>query len=295
VAVSEHGPGPVAGAGTTRALVLGGGGVTGIAWEIGVLCGLRRAGVDLTTADMVIGTSAGSFVGALVATGVDLEQAAAAQRRGPDGEPRIEVDLARLFEVFGVLTDPDLEPRAAQARIGALALATPTVPEQARIDAFAARLPRHDWPPARRLLVTAVDAETGEQVAWDGDSGVPLVQAVAASCAVPSVFPPITIEGRHYIDGGVGSATNAYLAAGAGTVVVIAPMAAVSPFGAPPEELAELRRHATVRLIGPDDAALAAIGPNVLDAGRRAHALDAGLRQGGELAGTVGEIWPAAP
>jgi NTE family protein len=265
----------------TAALVLGGGGITGIAWEVGVLSGLRRAGVDLTGADLVVGTSAGSVVGAVVASGVDLAAAVATQREPPVRNlPVVDVSLA--MQAFAIMADRTLDPREARAHVGALALAAPTGDPEKQVELFATQVPA-DWP-ERRLLITAVDAETGEAVAWDRDSGVPLVRAVAASCAVPCVYPPIAVNGRRYIDGGVRSGTNADLATGVDTVVVIAPMADASPLGAPPAELAALRERSAVTLIKPDPAALAAIGTNVLDATRREAALDAGIAQGESLA-----------
>jgi NTE family protein len=271
----------------TAALVLGGGGITGIAWEVGVLHGLRRAGVDLTNADLVVGTSAGSVVGAVVASGVDLAAAVATQREPPDRNlPGVDVGLA--MQAFAIMADPSLDPQAARARVGALALAAPTGDPEKQVELFATRVPA-DWP-ERRLLITAVDAETGEAVTRDRDSGVPLVRAVAASCAVPCVYPPIAVNGRRYIDGGIRSGTNADLAAGADTVVVIAPMADSGPLGAPAAELAGLRKRSTVSLIKPDKAALAAIGTNVLDATRREPALEAGIAQGESLAPTLASI-----
>jgi NTE family protein len=268
----------------TTALVLGGGGITGIGWEVGILFGLRRAGVDLTSADLVVGTSAGSVVGAVVASGIDLAAAVATQREPADENlPAVDVSLA--MQAFGIMADPSLDPQEARARVGALALAAPTGDPEKQIELFATRVPP-EWP-ERRLVITAVDAETGEAVAWDRNSGVPLVRAVTASCAVPCVYPPISVNGRRYIDGGVRSGTNAYLAAGADTVVVIAPMADAGPLGAPPAELAALREGSAVMLIKPDAAALAAIGTNVLDPTRREAALDAGITQGESLARTL--------
>ena len=273
------------------ALVLGGGGITGIAWEIGVVAALRRAGVDLTTAGVIVGTSAGSVVGTLVATGVDPEAAVEAQREGA-AERAFAVDYALVVQAFSVLFDASLDPADARARVGAMALAADVGDEPDHVDAIAARLPYHDWP-ARRLVVTAVDAETGAFVAWDKDSGVPLVRAVAASCAVPCVFPPVTVNGRRYVDGGLRSGTNADLVGDADPMVVLAPMAALSPLGAPAAELDALRAHASVLLVGADQAALAAFGPNPLDRTRRVAALDAGLAQGTSTVDSVRAVWPA--
>jgi NTE family protein len=262
----------------SSALVLGGGGITGIAWEVGVLAGLRQAGTDRTGADLIVGTSAGSVVGTHIAAGVDLEKMVAEQRMAPvDDFPA--VDMGPVMQAFAIMADRQLDPRTARAKVGALALAAQVVDEETQIARFESGLPGAEWPD-RRLIITGVDAETGEAVTWDRTSGVPLVRAIAASCAVPCVFPPITINGRRYMDGGVRSGTNADLATGADEIIVVAPMAAF----APPVELAALREHARVTLIQPDAAALEAIGPNVLDPSRRTLALEAGLLQGAALA-----------
>jgi NTE family protein len=267
-------------------LVLGGGGITGIAWEVGVLHGLRRGGVDLTGADLVVGTSAGSIVGTMVTAGVDLDTAVKLQREEEE-QKQSKIDIGLAMRAFGLLRDPSLDPQQARAKVGALAMSAELGDPDRQVKWFAARMPQQEWP-TRRLVITGVDAETGEFVTWDRDSGVPLVRAIAASCAVPCVFPPVAINGRHYIDGGVRSGTNADLAAGCSEIVVIAPMAD-SPLGTPPAELDALRGSATVVLVKPDADALRAIGPNVLDASRRVAALEAGLAQGEALAreGTV--------
>ena len=84
------------------------------------------------------------------------------------------------------------------------------------------RLPSHDWP-ERDLRITAIDVATGELVVFDSSSGVALVDAVAASCAVPGTWPPVTIGERRYMDGGVGSSVNTAVAADCATAVVLVP------------------------------------------------------------------------
>ena len=201
---------------TGSALVLGGGGVTGIAWEIGLLAGLLELGVDLTTADLIVGTSAGSVVGALVATGGDLEEFYRRQ----------------------------LEPSGS------------------------------------------------ELAPFDADSGVPLVDAVAASCAVPGVWPPMTVNGRQYIDGGVRSTANVDLASGCDRIVVLAPI----PRGGGPmpgvsSQVARLGDSARVAVVTPNQAARAAFGRNVLDPARRAPSARAGRAQAADAAIAVHSVW----
>jgi NTE family protein len=226
-------------------------------------------------------------VGTIIACGVDLDIAVASQRQAA-GDKLPSVDVSLAMQAFAIMADRSLEPQEARAKVGALALAAPTGDPEAQVKRIAGYLPQQDWP-ARRLVITGVDAETGEAVAWDRDAGVPLLRAVAASCAVPCVYPPVAINGGRYVDGGIRSGTNADLATGYDTIVVIAPMADVSPLGAPPAELAALRERSSVTLIKPDGAAVEAIGANVLDPARREAALDAGIAQGTALAPTLAD------
>ncbi|MFC0007609.1 patatin-like phospholipase family protein [Micromonospora siamensis] len=277
----------------TRALVLGGGGVTGVAWEWGLIAGLAQRGVSLDAADVVVGTSAGSVVGAQLRSGEPASRWYDAERAGGSGSGEVSArfgvaQVARLVWAGSWTRDE----RRARARIGALALAARTEPEEVRRAVIAARLPGSGWP-AGRLLVTAVEASSGEFVVFDAGSGVSLVDAVGASCAVPGVWPPVTIGGRRYVDGGVRSLVNADLAAGADRVVVVAP--ASSSFGPMPRlsaQVAGLRAAgARVVVVRPDRAARAAIGRNVLDQGRRAGAARAGFAQAGVVGAAVAAVW----
>ncbi|MGW4293139.1 patatin-like phospholipase family protein [Micromonospora chersina] len=277
----------------TRALVLGGGGVTGVAWELGLLAGLAARGVDLTGAELVVGTSAGSVVGAQVCSGAPVEELYAAQLRPARAEVAARLGVAVLARWAWAGTRGRDAVRA-RARVGAMALAARTPSEQSRRAVIAARLPVHGWP-ARRLLVTAVDAASGEFVVFDAGSQVSLVDAVGASCAVPGVWPPVTIGGRRYVDGGVRSPVNADLARDARRVVVLAPTRA--GFGPMPRlsaQVAELRSAgAAVAVVSPDRAARAAIGRNVLDPARRAASARAGFAQAAAVADEVAAVWVA--
>jgi NTE family protein len=273
-----------------RALVLGGGGLTGIAWEWGIIAGLAEAGVDLTNADLVIGTSAGSVVGAQLATQADPNERFTRQLAGPGSEIAARVrplTMARL--AWAVLRTRSAEQ--ARRNIGQVARTTRTVPASARREVIAARLPVHTWPD-RRLVITAVDAGSGQRVAFDRAAGVDLVDAVAASCAVPGVWPPVPIGGRLYIDGGVRSPANADLTAGARRVVILAPLVrGFGPITGVAAQATELRRHAQVVVVQPDSAALKAIGRNVLDPARRAPAARAGLAQARSCVAQIHQVW----
>ncbi|MEV5408085.1 patatin-like phospholipase family protein [Thermopolyspora sp. NPDC052614] len=272
----------------TDTLVLGGGGVAGIAWITGLLTGLADAGRDVTAAEVIIGTSAGSTVAAQLGSGLSLEELYARQTV-PElqaAEIKADVDLVNFGAQLAALLEGLTDPADVRRAVGRFALDATTVPEPERRAVIESRLPSHDWP-ARALRIVAVDAETGEPVVFGNDSGVSLVDAVTASCAVPGVWPPATIDGRRYIDGGIRSATNADYAAGAARVLVIAPLGGNELLGVEKplaQAVEELRAGgAEVAVIEPDAASLAAAGANPLDPGTRTPAAEAGRAQGRTL------------
>ncbi|MFE0462050.1 patatin-like phospholipase family protein [Kitasatospora sp. NPDC058965] len=275
---------------STRALVLGGGGVAGIAWETGVLAGLAEHGVDPRSADRVIGSSAGATVAAQLGSGLPLAQLfdrqAVPELQNHELLP-VGLTVAELLELWGKLLAETTDTTDLRRRAGQLALTAETVPEADRRAVIEARLPVHAWPTGP-LAVTAVDAVTGERRVFDRDSGVPLVDAVAASCAVPGIWPTVEIGGTRYLDGGVPSATNADLAAGHDRVLVLAPMA--DPFL--PAEVERLTAAgARVEVVAPDGASLAAIGSDPLDPSTRTPAALAGRDQGRRIAADLRGLW----
>ena len=268
-----------------HALVLGGGGVAGIAWMTGLFLGLAEAGQDIAGADVVIGTSAGANAAAQLGSGLPLEKLYARQV-DPALQSR-ELMAVIDWEKFAA----DLQPYMAGAstpaeqlrNFGRFALDADTVPEPERIAVIESRLPSREWPVTPTKL-TAVDCVSGELAVFDASSGVSLVDAVAASSAVPGIWPPVTIGGRRYMDGGVRSADNADLAAGADRVIVISPLGLESPLPTPMPlrgVLASLKEGGTtVTLLTPDAGSVAAIGTNALDPGTRVPAATAGRAQG---------------
>jgi len=276
-----------------RALVLGGGGVAGIGWETGVLFGLAENGVDVTGADVVIGTSAGSAVAAQLLSGTPL--ATLYDRHvfpeGPSTEIAAELDVEKMVKDWSALLashEPGPDLRAA---IGRYALTAATPSERERRAVIEARLPSHDWPDAD-LRIVVVDAASGEERVITKDDGVPLVDAVAASCAVPGIWPAVTIGDRRYVDGGVRTSANVDLAAGCDVVLVLAPVADFStPEPAIAKRLAEVQKKSTVLTIEPDDASVAAIGANPLDPATAGPAARAGREQGTGIAHDVAATW----
>lgn len=273
-------------------LVLGGGGVTGIAWETGLLKGLSDRGVDLTVADVIVGTSAGAVVGAQIAAAVPLDELFRRQLMPVDPAIERAPDLGLLTEFFAAAGSQaasagSVRPtREVLAWIGAQArTAAETMNEATRLETIMKRLLIHRWP-ERPLIVTAIDTEDGSFVTWDRSSEVPLPFAVASSCAVPWIYAPVTINGRRYMDGGVRSTTNADLATGHDLVVIVAPLGATMAAQLD-DEVSGLRSAGSrVEVVVPDRPALEAIGPNPLDPVRRSAAAEAGLAQA-ELAAPV--------
>ena len=289
-----------------RALVLGGGGSTGNAWLIGVIAGLFDAGLDVTTADLTIGTSAGSTAAAQIAGATPTELlaailAAAPQlRTGPIGSDRGRVPIKsvadhmeRTSKIIASAEDAaDMRRRMGAAALDMDSASDGSVQMQWRAT-VAARLPSQHWP-QRRVLITAVDARTGEPVVFDRHSGVDLADAVAASCA--SGFP-YGIGDSCYIDGGYRRNENADLAAGYGRVLVL------SPFGgrsrAPlawgmqlAAQVDELRaRGSSVETIFPESNSEHMFGANAMDLSLRPPAARAGYEQGRAVTEQLAEFW----
>jgi NTE family protein len=293
----------------TRALVLGGGGPVGIAWESGLVAGLAQGGVDLGQADFTMGTSAGSFVGARLALRADpktladpiLADPSPGEARRPSAGGGSPTDLSKLMQMIGEAQGGLRNPAEVRAEIGAFALAAKTMDEDAFIESFGrsfSTLPPDAWP-ERGFACTAVDAETGAFQLWTKDSGVGVVRAVASSCSVPGVYPPVTLKGRRYIDGGMRSATNADMASGYDVVVVVAVRLGTAGGAAGEriaarfdEEIETLKGGgATVLSITPDDESLEAFGVNLMEFSRRPAAARAGLAQGLAYAADVKPYW----
>ncbi|HEY6498428.1 MAG TPA: patatin-like phospholipase family protein [Streptosporangiaceae bacterium] len=278
-----------------NALILAGGGVAGIAWELGVLRGLQDSDPALAArvlaADLVVGTSAGSAVAAQITSGVPLDDLYGRQLSETSAEIEVQLDMEQLLARFTAAVSATASPDEALRAIGALALDTETVAEPVRMTAVAARLPVPDWPD-RLMLLPALDALTGQLTAFSKDSGVALADAVAASCAVPGIWPPVTINGHRYIDGGVRSPTNADLAAGYDRILIITPADPDQPvpFGALDEEIERLK-PGRVHVVPADAASLAAFGTNPLSPATRGPAARAGREVGRAHAAEVAALW----
>ncbi|MEC3918131.1 patatin-like phospholipase family protein [Nocardia sp. CDC160] len=276
--------------GIRHALVLGGGGAVGLSWMAGVVIGLRAAGVDLALAERIVGTSAGAVVGAALAAEVDLNLLLRRPSVDNPEAPPITFDPNAFGEIMGILATPGLDPNEARRRAGARALEMTAGADPAdhiaRIGGF---IGHADWP-RRDLRITACSVTTGELQVWTPDGKATLPEALAASTAVPGVFPPIPIDGTFYIDGGMRSPINADLAAGAERMLIIEPLAHLFPHSPTDRDLG----GAATTFIVPDAGAMAAFGLDLFAASALEPAYEAGHRQGTEAAPAIKEIWPAA-
>ena len=282
-----------------RALVLGGGGIVGVAWETAILAGLLEGGVDVRDADLIVGTSAGSVVGSQIAAGRDIRDVMRDRGEGSvPPESSVKPDVAAITAVFGRWASFETMTPDACAQVGALALAAPTMPEEEMLARFGRE--GDDWP-ERPLLVTAVDCTSGELRVFDAACGVPLRLAITASCSVPGMFPPVTIEGRRYTDGGVRSGTSADLAQRIepDVVLIVAPMGSTTDnaygrlmAGQIASEKAGLEAMgATVIVIQFDDAAKQSGASNLMNPAGAAPAAVAGEAHGRRMAPELRAWW----
>ena len=284
------------------ALVLGGGGSTGNAWLIGVIAGLADAGLDVSIADLIVGTSAGSTAAAQI-TGertARLYESAAATlvvtdaTAGPS-RPLAAAGLERTQRII----DASADPCDMRRRMGAAAIERAAAMEGASARwraTVASRLPSERWP-AGLLLITAVDADTGEPVVFDRGSDVDLVDAVAASCSSGFAY---TIGDRRYIDGGYRTnAENADLASGCARVLVLSPFGGrtLTPerWGLGLEAQVDALRAAgsEVETIAPGRASEHLFGVNGMELALRPAAARAGQEDGVDAASRLAEFWSA--
>ncbi len=289
---------------SNTALVLAGAGAAGNAWQLGLIAGLCESGVDVTMADLIIGTSAGSTVAAQITSGVqpsDIYNAIIAEVHPPQsggGTQRRGAAPHVSGADYMAWSDRIIEAAedAADMRRGmgaaALALATTDDPTHWR-NVVAARLPSHEWP-QQAVLIPAVNAGTGEPVVFHRHSGVELIDAVAAST---SAMSPYRIGDDRYLNGGYRRSSNADLASGYRLVLVLDPFSGRSrtpvAWGLDlATQVAELRADGSaVETVFPDAGAGDVFNANALDPSTRPQAARGGYEQGRNLAEHLMTFW----
>ena len=284
---------------TALGLALGGGGVVGVAWEVGVLAGLADAlGWDPAGAQVLVGTSAGSIVGTQLLQGRSVDELVTGQRgsAGADVPVGRELDMAALGEIFGTWTTTDeMSPEVARS-IGRRAASAATVPEEDLVTAIGSMLVGSDWP-AGDLRVTGVSVETGERAVWTAASGVPLERAVSASCSVPGMFPPVHVGEEAYVDGGVWSGSNADALVGSGleAALFVGPLVGDSGLG----RVSALALERERKLLADEGVPLldltpgvrfAAFGQDLMNPAHRSAAVDVGRADGEDAADRLKDL-----
>lgn len=283
----------------TRALVLGGGGAIGLAWQAGLLSGLQEAGLDLTAAEAIVGTSAGAFIGALLACGHDVAdalQSLTALRRSADPQRLAAAHdaFSRARRTANLATDS----RQALQVIGQAAREARTSSQELYLELFDA-LAGTAWPAGFRC--TATDVDTGELVVWDKESGVTLQEAVASSCVVPMLFPVMTLATGRFMDGGILNPVNAIVVPPSDVLVVISchPLsrhtdrldaAQDAMCARVTAELAAVAETTRLVLIEPDFSEMGET-QNMMDASMVTPAFQIGTRQAQHDVASIGASW----
>ncbi|GAB2638201.1 patatin-like phospholipase family protein [Prescottella soli] len=258
----------------------------------GLATGLRRLGVDLAEADLIVGTSAGAIVGAVLATGQDPAELAQPPRPASTDVQLPPPDPRSIGRVFAELGDKELEPDVARQRVGQIALEMSAEHEPVHVERMQRMIGSRQWPDTA-LLVVAVDALSGRREVFDRHGGAALADAVVASRAMPGFYPPMTIGGRRFMDGGMHSSTNADLAAGARLLVAVHPLAHLFPAAELESELGVAQPGESI-LISPDEPSIAVFGGDLHSRANWTPAFEAGERQARAEADRLEQAWPDA-
>ena len=275
-----------------RALVLGGGGITGIAWESGVLAALIENGMNISQIGKIFGTSAGAFVGAVLSNNQDMK--AYYHYLNENKDPNEQTKLKK--EVYEMWRQAYIQGGNNQESIGRLLgemidQVQPVISMKERKKAIAKRLNGSKW--TSQLVITAINARTGQLETINQQIGMDLIDSVAASEAVPGLWPHVTMNGKEYIDGGMVSSTNACLAKDFKQILIIAPL--TQKIGKLPnvfDDEITLSNTSDVYTITPDEFSKSIIGDNIYDASVIIEVGNAGYEQGKRLAKEIKALMP---
>lgn len=302
---AEKGP---LGKGAARAIAFGGGGEWFVAWMLGYAYGLKENGVDLSEADVTIGTSAGSLVG----TAVKSEHL----WRLPHGLEFLGKHPSLANKILSISAGAPSQKRAEDViaaatsvdqksfqEIGRAAMAAHNSPAEAYAEGLHRMLGSNDWPEGH--FTTAVDCYTGEPLIVSKSDGIPIATACAASSSVAGINGPVWLDERYCMDGGLStSSTHAEALAGAKVVLILTmfdfeanpPKKIPGVFGIAERihpgtanrEAEALRKQGStvhVAVASPDPTT------NFMDAATVLQGMEDGKKRGAEEAETVGAIW----
>lgn len=263
-----------------KALVLGGGGITGIAWESGVLAGLIDSGILVNHADKILGSSAGSYVGSILANGQNMKTYYEQLANNRDNADNAQLDPS-LFELWReAFVEGKTDEQVIGKYLGDIINKSPsTVSLKERERSVRKRIGNVDWTP--QLEITAINAKTGTLESFNETSGISLMEAVMASGAVPGIWPHVDMLGASWIDGGMISSTNARLMANYKDIIILAPLDQKQ--GLVPsvyEDVETLKTNSNVTLITPDQDSRNIIGTNIYSSQHIKEIGDAGYQQG---------------
>lgn len=263
-----------------KALVLGGGGITGIAWESGILAGLIDSGILVNHADKILGGSAGSYVGSILANGQNMKTYYEKLANNRDNADNVQLDPS-LFELWReAFVEGKKDEQVIGKYLGDIINKSPsTVSLKERERSVRKRIGNVDWTP--QLEITAINAKTGTLESFNETSGISLMEAVMASGAVPGIWPHVDMLGASWIDGGMISSTNARLMANYKDIIILAPLDQKQ--GLVPsvyEDVETLKTNSNVTLITPDQDSRNIIGTNIYSSQHIKEIGDAGYQQG---------------
>lgn len=276
-----------------KALVLGGGGITGMAWEAGILAGLNENDVQFNHADVVLGTSAGSFIGSLLVNGYDMKSyyQYLAQHKDKNDQAKLSKDLYRRW-VSAVIDGGEDEVKVAKL-FGEIAKdVKPVITSSERQKAVKVRLKDSQW--QSQLKIAALDIETGQLKLFSQQDGISLMEAVTASGAVPGLWPTVEFKGHLYMDGGFVNSANAMAVKEAKHIVVIAPLTQKQgKLQSVREDVEDLEKTQQVTLITPNEKCKEVIGNNIYDATNLEEIGRKGYEQGLKIAKHIDKVWKA--
>lgn len=284
-------------------LILGGGGIVGIAWELGVLVGLSRAGApDPLSASVVVGTSAGAIVGAMASGGRSFDELLEMQRQSgedqvvraiPAGREGVRPGETSVVPqpIMDLITSGGAGTKETAAAVGKLAMEAPaTLSEELFVAYIQTVLGTEAWPTID-FRPTAVDCLSGETVLWRREDGVPLARAVASSCTVPGYFPTIEIKGRRYTDAPRTPFCEALVAEkNLDAILFVGPQTLLPEGGPTLPEIDALASRGVRSLQITGGMALQALGIDLMDPTGRARALEIGMEEGASFAAALTEL-----